>query len=121
MIHYRGEEIAQSARMLTILALYYSYSGGDAAFLLSHFDKAQGLAGWLIGRRSLSLGYAVTDPRYGMLPGDDEADNYNRLYYHKSTPLHFFSSVAETYRAFVEIGAVWQDVGQAAGRGTPPI
>ena len=60
MIHYRGEEIAQSARMLTILALYYSYSG-DAALLLELFPKAQGIAGWLIGRRSLSLGYERDD------------------------------------------------------------
>ena len=116
MIHYRGEEIAQSARMLTILALYHSYSGGDDAFVLSHFERARGLAGWLIGRRSLSLGYPRTDPRYGMLPGDDEADNYNRLYYHQMTPLHFFSSNAESYRAFVEIGQVWQEVGRATGR-----
>ena len=63
MIHYRGEEIAQSARMLTILALYYSFSG-DAALLLELFPKAQGIAGWLIGRRSLSLGYERDDPRY---------------------------------------------------------
>jgi hypothetical protein len=56
MIHYRGEEIAQSARMLTILALCNSYSICDDTFLLEHFDKAKGLAGWLIGRRSLSLG-----------------------------------------------------------------
>ena len=39
MINYRGEELAQSARMLTILALYYSYSGGDSAFLLTHFAR----------------------------------------------------------------------------------
>ena len=45
-----------------------------------------------------------------MLPGDDEADNYNRLYYHQKAPLHFFSSVAESYRAFTEIGRVWQVV-----------
>ena len=45
-----------------------------------------------------------------MIPGDDEADNYNRLYFHQDTPLHFFSSNAEAYRAFVEMGAVWQQV-----------
>ena len=66
MIHYRGEEIAQSARMLTILALCYSYDICDAEFLLRHFEKAKGVAGWLIGRRSLSLGYDRNDPRYGM-------------------------------------------------------
>ena len=31
MVNYRAEELAQQARMLTILALYYSYSDGDDA------------------------------------------------------------------------------------------
>eukprot|EP01048_Picozoa_sp_COSAG05_P018612 COSAG05_NODE_2752_length_2684_cov_3.365571_1_plen_528_part_10 len=116
MIHYRGEEIAQSARMLTILALCHSYSICDDGFMLELFDHAKSLAGWLIGRRSLSLGWPKDDPRYGMLPGDDEADNYNRLYYHQDVPLHFFSSNAESYRAFAEMGAVWTKVGKAASR-----
>ena len=30
LVNYRAEELAQQMRMLTILALYYSYSGGDA-------------------------------------------------------------------------------------------
>ena len=34
MINYRGEELAQSARMLTILALYFSYTG-DSELLLN--------------------------------------------------------------------------------------
>ena len=102
--------------MLTILALCHSYSICDDTFMSQHFEKAKGLAGWLIGRRSLSLGYKKTDPRYGMLPGDDEADNYNRLYLHQMTPLHFFSSNAESYRAFPEIGDVWQKVGKAVNR-----
>ena len=33
-----GEELAQSARMLTILALYHSYSGDDA-LLMKYFPK----------------------------------------------------------------------------------
>eukprot|EP01051_Picozoa_sp_SAG22_P006629 SAG22_NODE_440_length_10484_cov_19.751661_3_plen_300_part_00 len=227
MIHYRGEEIAQSARMLTTLALCHSYQICDGPFMLGafvvknsnlghihsgpcmhpcipsqkappphpvccivdchctgHFDKAKGLAGWLIGRRSLSLGHPPADPRYGMLPGDDEADNCasvssladaaaayhaparaqrtpctlrcanhlltessgtarkgretqgkaaitafncrewpviaaadNRLYYHgQYVPLHFYSSNAETYRAFVELGSLWQTIGAASQR-----
>eukprot|EP01049_Picozoa_sp_SAG25_P010596 SAG25_NODE_1175_length_3692_cov_3.215419_2_plen_448_part_00 len=57
LIRYRAEELAQQARMLTILALYYSYSCGeevhpggaracDAALLLKHFAKAQAMAEW---------------------------------------------------------------------------
>jgi hypothetical protein len=49
MIHYRGEELAQTARMLTVLALYYSYTG-DSALLLKHFSKAKGIAGWYCDR-----------------------------------------------------------------------
>jgi hypothetical protein len=41
MIHYRGEEIAQSARMLTTLALCHSYDICDGAFMLGHFEKAK--------------------------------------------------------------------------------
>ena len=41
-----------------------------------------------------------------MLPGSDEADNYAALYYHQGVQLHFFSTTAETYRAFAEMGAV---------------
>ena len=43
-----AQELAQNARMLTILALYHSYSGGDSATLLRHFGKARALAQWLI-------------------------------------------------------------------------
>ena len=49
-IVYRAEEVSQQARMLTILALYYSYSGRaaeDDAFMLTHFDKAKALADFL--------------------------------------------------------------------------
>ena len=114
-IHYRGEEIAQTARMLTMLALYYSYTR-DAALLVTHFPKAKGIADWLKARRAMSLSYPKSDARYGMLPGSDEADNYAALYYHQGSQLHFFSSTAEAYRAFAEMGPVWQTIGKSVGR-----
>ena len=78
----------------------------------------QGIAEWLMYRRTLSLAHPPTDPRYGIPPGDDEADNYNRLYYHSDVtpPLHFYSSAAEAYRAFTEMGAVWTEIGSASSR-----
>jgi len=118
-IYYRGEELPQSARMLTILALYYSYSeekGQGAEFLLSHFDTAKAVADWLTMRRSLNLHFPKDDARYGMISGDDEADNYNRLYFHQKPSLHFFASTAEFYRSCVEMGEVWQTIGKAKGR-----
>ena len=83
MIHYRGEELPQSARMLTILALYYSYAEDKhqaSAFLLTHFPTAKAVADLLAYRRTLSLKFPENDPRHGMIPGDDEADNYNHHY-----------------------------------------
>lgn len=62
-IHYRGEEISQTARMLTMLALYYSYTH-DETLLLAHFPKAKAIADWLMARRELSLAYPKTDARY---------------------------------------------------------
>jgi hypothetical protein len=50
--------------MLTILALYHSYSDGDNAFLLEHFARAKALADWLIARRQTSLrDFGPEDPR----------------------------------------------------------
>ena len=51
---YRAEEVAVSSRMLTILALYNSYTG-DAAFLASHFTKARALGAWLLNRCVVGL------------------------------------------------------------------
>jgi len=38
------------------------------------------------------------------------------VYYHQTNQSHFYASAAEAYRAFAELGEVWVDVGQAAGR-----
>jgi hypothetical protein len=115
LTNYRAEELAQQARMLTILALYHSYSGDDA-FLLTHFAKAKALADWLTARRATSLGYGRDDPRYGMIPGLDEGDNFVHVYFHSQPQSHWYSAAAEAYRAFTEIGRVWVAVGSATGQ-----
>ena len=75
--------------MLTILATYYSYSGGDASLPLAHFDKAKALAEWLIARRNESLRYATSDPRYGIPPGVDEGDDFKVQYVHQTPQSHW--------------------------------
>jgi hypothetical protein len=116
MLNQQGVQLPASCRILTILALYYSYSSGADEFMLQHFDKAKALATWLMYRRSLSLSYSQSDPRYGIPQGDAEAENARVVMDHTRQPLHFLSSAAEMYRAFTEIGAVWQEIGKAAGR-----
>lgn len=118
LTNYRANEVAQQARMLTILALYHSYSGDDAT-LLKYFAKAKALADWLKARRETSLrAFAKDDPRYGLIAGLDEGDSFVHVYFHQGPyqTQHWYSHIAEAYRAFVEIGQVWAKVGKAAGR-----
>ena len=116
LINYRAEELAQSSRMLTLLALYHSYtSAGDAALLLRHFDKAKAMADWLMARRNAStLAFDPADPRHGILPGTDEGDDYKVQYAHQSPQSHWYAANAEAYRAFTELGQVWVEIGVAA-------
>lgn len=117
MVWSRAVELPAAARMLTILALYHSYSG-DAALLLKHFSKARALAGLLIARRAASLQFPATDPRHGIPSGGDEArDGVGPgLMNHDDPPQHWYASAAELYRAFAEAGTAWVAVGKAAGR-----
>ena len=83
LTNYRANEVAQQARMLTILALYHSYSGDDAT-LLRHFAKAKALADWLRARRETSLAeFTPDDPRYGLIAGLDEGDSFVHVYFHQ--------------------------------------
>jgi hypothetical protein len=98
--------------MLTILALYHSYSGDDGSFALQYFDKAKALAAMLLARRTLSLQYGKSDPRFGIPGGDiDALYSSSTPYDEASAATHWYSSAAELYRACTEIGAVWTEIG----------
>ena len=123
LINYRAEEVAQQARMLTILALFYSYSSeGEeekakaVSLLLAHFNKAQTMAVWLMARRNTSLLHDTNDPRFGIIPGTDEGDDFKYQYEHQAPTSHWYASNAEAYRAFAELGPVWVKIGKAAAR-----
>eukprot|EP00729_Bicosta_minor_P012126 gene12126-30363_t len=124
---YRGEETAVQSRMLTLFALYVSYSGAAytperkeaEAFLLSHFSKAKALGEWLMFRYNKSLVYPPNHPSHGIPAGDDEADCYIFHMYSNASAAslsHFYSSAAEMYRGFAELGAVWVSIGKSAAR-----
>lgn len=115
MVWHRATELPATARMLTILALYYTYSNDDA-LLIEHFAKAQGVAEWLAGRRSATLHYGKDDPRYGIPGGNDGVVNTEELMNHVAEPLHWYASAAELYRACSEMGVVWAKVGAKNGR-----
>ena len=120
MITYRAEELAQSGRMLTIFALYVSYTGDDA-LLVTHFDKIRAVAEWLLYRWKMALdAYAPSDPRHGIIAGGDEGDTY--IYFfetHGKTPLgHKYSCHANVYRGFEDLGRVWRAVGTSRAPST---
>jgi hypothetical protein len=99
-IAYRGLEMAQSGRMLTLFAQYYRYTR-DSATLLRYFDKIQGIIMLLRGRRAQTA--ASPGPLKGMPIGHDEADLFvtwaeeNPSGNH-STELPFYSIAAEFWR-----------------------
>jgi len=51
MVWHREEAVPASARMLTILASYHSFSGDNGTFVLRHFDRARALANLLTVRQ----------------------------------------------------------------------
>ena len=119
MVWHRTEELPASARMLTVLALYYAYSA-DASFMLQHFDKARALADLLMARHAASLQYGQDDPRYGIPMGEDEAlhadISLGELMLNEAQPRHWYASAAEFYRAAADIGAAWSAIGKTAQR-----
>lgn len=119
MVTYRAEELAQSGRMLTIFALYVSYTG-DATLMLRHFGRARALAEWLLYRfeRALATFPDPADPRHGIVAGGDEGDTFVGFYetYGKMPLGHRYSCHANVYRGFVDAGEMWKRVGAAAGR-----
>ena len=124
-INYRANELAQEARMLTILALCHSYDICDDVFVLGHFAKAKAVADMLAALRATALQYDRGDPRFGLIAGLDEGDTFTHVYpgrhpggdnaAHQAT-IHWYSHAAETYRAFTDLGEVWAAVGGRSGR-----
>ena len=118
LVYYRGFEMAQAARSLTLIAQYVQRTG-DAALALKYFDKIQGTTQLLMKRRATALLMPRHAASFGMPTGNDEADlfrttaNVNSTI---STELPFFSIATEFWRGLTELGAVWMSVGEQAGR-----
>lgn len=117
-IAYRGPEIGQYARMLTVLAQYYSYTGDDQ-HLLKHDHKIKAIVDMLMMRRERAKKHSRHDPAYGMIAGRHEADisfetpslatlNYEQPYFSNST---------EAWRGLRDLGRAWAAIGGKHGDG----
>jgi len=118
MTTYRAEELAQSGRMLTIIALYGKVTG-EHDFVLKHFAKARALAQWLLYRYQISLEWPVGDARRGIVAGGDEGDGFVGHYekYDMAGMFEYkYSCTSNVYRGFADIGEYWREIGATTGR-----
>ncbi|KAJ9461586.1 hypothetical protein DIPPA_19917 [Diplonema papillatum] len=111
-INYRGLEMAQSARMLTCIALYYRYTR-DATPLATYADKVTGIAQLLLSRVRKARTLPQSDAKYGMPIGNDEADLFREDVGPAAgkTELPFYSIALATIRGFMELGSVLVETG----------
>jgi hypothetical protein len=108
-ILYRGPEIGQYGRMLTIVAEYANY-GGNSSLLLKRRSRIDGVAQLLLSLRDKALKLPPTDPAYGLIAGWSEADSCL-----VPDPLReiqpYFSNSTEAERGFGDLGRVWKRIG----------
>ncbi len=107
---YRGPETGQYGRMLTLAAQYINF-GGDPAVLLRNRRRIEGITNILLALRAKANDLPKSDPAYGMIAGWSEAD----ASLDADPPRYmqpYFSNSTETARGFMDIGKVWQKLGE---------
>ena len=109
-VRYRGLEMAEVGRMLTQVAMYYRFTGDS--FFVDYMDKINGSVNMLMSRYRNALKLPSTDPAYGIITGNDEADLWRVTIHGGHTEYPFYSMSAETVRAFNDLGSVLIDVGK---------
>ena len=109
-VRYRGLEMAEVGRMLTQVAMYHRYTGDH--FFVDYMDKINGSINMLMSRYQNSLKLPTSDPAYGLVTGNDEADLWEVTVAGGHTEYPFYSMSAETIRAFKDLGVVLVDLGK---------
>ncbi|MFT4029603.1 MAG: hypothetical protein QM675_06980 [Protaetiibacter sp.] len=115
-IDYRGPEIGQYGRMLTVIAAYVEQSGDDTV-LEEHGERIAAIIGLLrrLCREAREL--SVNDPAHGMLHGRQEADSN---FITGDIALHdyqrpYWNNTAEGWRGFRDLGRVLERLGRPLG------
>lgn len=114
-VMYRGPELAQFSRMLTLAAQFYRQTG-DPILLLKHAQKLVDISDMLMARRRAAKQLPPSDPSYGMLRGQDESDEILVGWTKNTTELPHFSFSLEAWRGFRDLGAVWSELGATHSR-----
>jgi hypothetical protein len=107
---YRGPEIGQYGRMLTVVAQYLNV-GGNSDLVLRLRSRIDGIARSLLALREKALQLSASDPAYGMIAGWSEADASL-----EADPTRYmqpyFSNSTEAARCFRDLGRVWARLGR---------
>jgi hypothetical protein len=112
-IAYRGPEIGQYGRMLTLLAQHYDTTGDDS-LLVAHGGKIAAIVRILLTRRARATERAVDDPAFGLIAGRHEADisfdtpTLATLDYEQP----YFSNSTEAWRGLRDLGRAWSELGE---------
>ncbi|HVU32791.1 MAG TPA: hypothetical protein VHE61_05115 [Opitutaceae bacterium] len=109
-ILYRGPEIGQYGRMLTVVAQFVN-DGGDPRVVLRQRARIDGVTRLLLALRRKAQTLPVNDPAYGMISGWSEADSS----IDPDPPRYmqpYFGNSAEAARGFHDLGRVWQRLGR---------
>lgn len=115
-LDYRGPEIPQYGRMLTVIAQYAQYTG-DYSVLQDHDRKIRAILRILESRLERARALPDDDPSHGLIRGRQEADSsfvtqdlavnsYDQPYWNNS---------AEAWRAFVELSRAWRQLSERTG------
>jgi hypothetical protein len=107
---YRGPEIGQYGRMLSVFA-HYLNAGGDSNILIANRQKVEGIATLLLALRADAMNLPKSDPAFGLLVGWSEADSCLL-----PDPIHYmqpyFSNSAQAVRGFEDFGNAWHVLAQ---------
>jgi hypothetical protein len=113
-ILYRGPEVGQYGRMLTVAAQYARYTGDDK-LLVRHRKPLDAITRVLLGFRAKGLTLPAEDAAHGLLAGWSEADSC--LDPEPSRYMQpYFSNSTEAARGFEELGQVWETIGRKEHR-----
>ena len=112
LLGYRGLEMAQQGRELSVIAAFYrncpvADARCDAKLVLGHLKDLQGAMGILRKRRAKGLRLPKAHPAHGLPFGNDEADLWHRTTERvggQQTELPYLSIAAEMYRGFHDLG-----------------
>ena len=114
LVDMRGPETAQYGLMLSLLALYYRYTG-DAAPLRTFREKIEAIATLLAELHDESLQLAKIDPGHGLIHGWAESDSClaprPEIWWRP-----YFGNSAFAIRGWRDLAAVWPQAGLDASR-----